>query len=188
MSRLFSILASSLSRDGFITSICAADFEETERRGSEAHRKQRRRNAKNKTNTMMPNEKKRSRASLALSSFSPVSRAPFITSHLDLGLGVVRGEGRAERRADRADAAGADDAAGDARGLLVGGRRSGSGRRRDDADSSAASGGGAARGDGGGAGSAHAAGQRRQGRHGCDESAGTEGGVGGGEGALQFTF
>ena len=75
LSRLFSILASSLSRDGFITSICAADFEETERRGSEAHRKQRRRNAKNKTNTMMPNEKKRSRASLALILLSRLARS-----------------------------------------------------------------------------------------------------------------
>ena len=77
--------------------------------------------------TMMPIEKtKRSRATLCpLISFRALSCCP--SPHLDLGLGVVRGEGRAERRADRADAAGADDAAGDARGRRVGGRRRRSG-------------------------------------------------------------
>ena len=74
-------------------------------------------------NTMMAIAKKRSRAKRNFlhpslpRAFLPLS--PF--THLDLGLGVVRGEGRAESRADTADAAGADDAAGDARRLVLGG-------------------------------------------------------------------
>ena len=87
-------------------------------------------------------------------------------THLDLRLGVVRGQGRAERRADRADPAGADDAAGDARGLLVDGRVVG---RRSDDDAAADSGsvvGARARGSRDATGAARGGGAARDGRQG----------------------